>query len=95
MDQGKILTEDSPQGLIQRYCPGHSLALPDTIPEESLKDLDWPVEHQGKHWRIQTDDIPASLNALLARQLDLSALTIYSPSLEDVFLTLTGRSLRE
>ncbi len=95
MDQGQILTEDSPRGLIQRYCPGHTLELPQTLTAESLTDLGWPIEAQGKHWRIQTDDIPACLNALLARQVDLSELAIHSPSLEDVFLKLTGRSLRE
>lgn len=95
MDQGKILTEDSPRGLIQRYCPGHTLELPQTIAAEALSELSWPVERQGKHWRIQTDDIPACLNALLARQIDLSELAIHSPTLEDVFLKLTGRSLRE
>lgn len=95
MDQGKILTEDSPRGLIQRHCPGHTLELPETIAAEALSDLGWPLERRGKHWHIQTDDIPACLNALWARQIDLAELAIHSPTLEDVFLTLTGRSLRE
>ena len=35
------------------------------------------------------------LQTLMAREIDLSNISIHSPTLEDVFLVLTGKSLRE
>ena len=40
-------------------------------------------------------DINGCLNQLLALEVDLTEMTIRSPNLEDVFLELTGRQLRE
>ena len=44
---------------------------------------------------INTDDLNRCLKDLLALGVDLSEMTVRSPNLEDVFLGLTGRQLRE
>ena len=44
---------------------------------------------------ILTDDINACIRQLLAGNADLSEMTVRSPNLEDVFLELTGRQLRD
>ena len=44
---------------------------------------------------IQADDINACLDQLRALRVDLTEMTVRSPNLEDVFLELTGRQLRE
>jgi ABC-2 type transport system ATP-binding protein len=43
---------------------------------------------------IQTDDVNGCLNTLIGRGVDLSGMTVRSQNLEDLFLKLTGRSLR-
>lgn len=95
MDRGEILTEGTPRELIQRYCPGVQVLLPLSVNKEALKALSWPVETRADAHVIQTQDVKACLQALMEQKLDMSAMGVHSPTLEDVFLTLTGRSLRE
>ncbi len=95
MDQGKILTTGTPRELIQRYCPHITLQLPLTLPAEALTDLPWPVETRPSGHELHVTDAKEALKMLLARDIDLSNISIHSPNLEDVFLVLTGRSLRE
>ena len=44
---------------------------------------------------INTDDLNTCLGELMRRQVDLAEMTVRSPNLEDVFLNLTGRQLRD
>ena len=44
---------------------------------------------------IITSDVNACLDLLISQDVDLADLTVRSPSLESVFLNLTGRQLRE
>ena len=103
MDHGKIIACDTPLALVQelgqsatvrarftgRLAPGQLNGLPGVLDARiSLDQL-----------TLQTNDVPATLGALfdLARSLglELDNLTSTSATLEDVFLTYTGRSLRE
>ena len=55
--------------------------------------------HDGTKLRFQTDDVATTLRALLdvaeQNQVSLNDLHIKQPNLEDVFLDLTGRMIRE
>jgi len=57
------------------------------------------VEYGGDLLRIQTSDIVATLGALMELSkhsaVRLQDIHISQPSLEDVFLQLTGRTIRE
>jgi hypothetical protein len=44
---------------------------------------------------IQTDDLNRTLRELMAAGIDLSHIDVKPPSLETVFLNLTGRTLRD
>ena len=44
---------------------------------------------------ILTDDVNTALKRLVERGVDLNAVRVRTPNLEDVFLQLTGRRLRE
>jgi ABC-2 type transport system ATP-binding protein len=44
---------------------------------------------------IETADVNACLEKLMAEDINLAEITIRSPNLETVFLNLTGRQLRE
>ena len=95
MDKGTIIAEGSPTSLIQTYCRNATIHLPSSFNVEGLRDLDlnWSKEIDGT--RIDCENIDHTL-ALLARAgLDLSGMSISSANLEDVFLRLTGRQLRD
>ena len=53
----------------------------------------------GGSWALQVgaahETIPALLNLLTTLGMPLTELRTHSPTLEDVFVTLTGRSLRD
>jgi ABC-2 type transport system ATP-binding protein len=95
MDKGQILTSGSPRELISRYCPYVTIQLPLSIPAERFKGLPWALETRAGGHELHASDSRAVLNALIEREIDLSNINIHSPNLEDVFLVLTGRSLRE
>ncbi|MBW1865673.1 MAG: ABC transporter ATP-binding protein, partial [Deltaproteobacteria bacterium] len=44
---------------------------------------------------IETNDVNSCLYLLMSQHVDLTDLAVHSPSLESVFLNLTGRQLRE
>lgn len=95
MDKGKILTMGTPQELIKEHCPHVTIQLPRSLPPEKLFDLPWPVESRPGGHEIHATDARDVLKALMERDIDLSNIDIHAPDLEDVFLVLTGRSLRE
>jgi len=95
MDYGKIIARDTPQELIRQYSPEITVILPAKSIDRGLEKL--PLPHRSVHGsvEIQTGDVNACLDHLMSLKVDLSELTIRSPSLESVFLNLTGRQLRE
>jgi len=95
MDQGKILTQGSPRELIQRYCPYVSVLLSLNTDLKALEGLPWSIEERPHGFEVQAQDSHECLQELMLRKIDLSNVSIHSPNLEDVFLILTGRSLRE
>ncbi len=105
MDHGVIIAEDTPAGLIARL--GASATIECAADDESalaladLRALPGVTEVRAALDRqlIYTGDSEATLVALLrlasARGAKLSHLQIHAPTLEDVFLKLTGRQLRD
>ncbi|RIA55026.1 ATP-binding cassette domain-containing protein [Dichotomicrobium thermohalophilum] len=90
IDHGEILDEGSPEELISRHVKGHVYEIDKPVPEP-LKNGRWDSEDIGDSVLIyvqQQDDIRPALTK------DTSY--YHRPAnLEDVFLRLTGRQLRE
>lgn len=95
MDHGKVIAQGSPDGLIKRHCHGTTVVLPrDRLrchPDQLA--LQWHAV--GENIVVETDDINGCLKTLMAQAVDLNDVLIHSPNLEDVFLKLTGRKLRD
>ena len=94
MDVGKIITQGSPDTLLRKHYKNVIIELP-------LHDFDGDLggiahrilETQGII-EIETDNVNASLQELAARSSGLNGMKIRQPNLEDLFLDLTGHSLR-
>jgi ABC-2 type transport system ATP-binding protein len=96
MDNGKFIAEDSPEGLLNEHVKGTSILLPGPFPEERLMDFPFPwFRVRDDDIEIQTMDINACLAELVKRDVDLTGVTVRPQNLEDLFLKLTGHSLRE
>jgi ABC-2 type transport system ATP-binding protein len=94
MDVGKIITQGSPETLLKEHYKNVIIELPI---DEFDGDLDG-IEHRTLETQgiieIETDDVSASLQELAARTSGLNGMKIRQPNLEDLFLELTGHSLR-
>ncbi|HVN73315.1 MAG TPA: ABC transporter ATP-binding protein [Methanoregula sp.] len=95
MDNGKILVEGTPAELVQRHV-GEEVVEVETTDEvvSCLDELKIPYEHFGDVLQIATDSSREVAKILLERCRPRKVLT-RPATLEDVFLKLTGRTLRE
>ncbi|MBT8369808.1 MAG: ABC transporter ATP-binding protein [Desulfobacterales bacterium] len=95
MDYGKIIARGTPQELIKQYSPEMTVILPKKGFDLSADSLRLPYQEVKDTIEIKTKDVNSCLDLLISHQIDLSDLSVRSPSLETVFLNLTGRQLRE
>lgn len=93
MDKGGIIAQGTPEALLQEHFEGVWLELPveDFAPDE---ELPWNTHRTEKRIGIHTTDINATIQYLMDRNVALDGLRVKSPSLDDLFLDLTGRDLR-
>jgi len=95
VDRGFIIAEGSPAELITTYCKTNTITLPLTALDSKLSSLTIDVSTNGNMAAIRSDNVKQTLTTLLAADIDLTEMVIDSPDLEDVFLHLTGRKLRD
>ncbi|MCB1884904.1 MAG: ATP-binding cassette domain-containing protein [Geminicoccaceae bacterium] len=90
IDQGLVLAEDTPKGLIARHARGYAVEVEKPLPNgASLDGLE--AEDLGSSLLLFTDE-PERVLASLGPD---AAVHSRPANLEDVFLRLTGRKLRE
>ncbi len=94
MDHGHIIAMGSPQELLSEQGGGASILIHGQIDTSILEGIACRWFSQEGYVEIQTNNINQCLNALLARGVDLSGMTVRTPNLEDLFLKLTGTQLR-
>jgi len=105
VDHGKMIALGTPRELIASLGAGHVIEFAldgaGTIDESTLASLAGVTSARaaGGTWALQVraahQTIPLLLDTLASRGLPLTELRTHSPTLEDVFVTLTGRSLRD
>ena len=95
MDYGKIIAAGKPADLIKRHSPEMTVILPKQRFTPERDGLSMSYRDAGDTIEIETADVNACIEKLMAENINLAEITIRSPNLETVFLTLTGRQLRE
>jgi ABC-2 type transport system ATP-binding protein len=94
MDSGKIIIQGAPDELLRDHYKNTIIELPIADFSGELADLEHRVVDSLGVIEIETNDVNASLRELAARTSGLNRLKIRQPNLEDLFLDLTGHSLR-
>lgn len=94
MDAGKIVTQGSPDQLLRDRYEGLIIELPVSDVTGDLNGIEHRVIANTGIIEIVTSDVSASLSALSPVVRDLNHIKIRQPNLEDLFLDLTGHSLR-
>ncbi len=103
IDHGRLIAEGSPRELKQRSAGTTRIEVRLAHPEtdgtlQQLEGVSDCREFEGRYVLHSTrapQTIVALVKHLEARNNELSSLEISAPSLEDVFLELTGRRLRD
>ncbi|MBI9075352.1 MAG: ABC transporter ATP-binding protein [Desulfatibacillum sp.] len=98
MDQGRIVVKGSPATLLMEHGRGVLATLPASsfsMDALTLANEEIQVRRKGENIQFRTKDIKMCLEKLLQAGVDLHSITVRSPNLEDLFLDLTGRRLRE
>jgi len=106
VDHGKVIALGTPRDLIRSLGAEHvvDFALGNDgaqLDEAALRSIDGVRAARARAGGYELNvgalhqTVPALLGFLAARRLELAQLTTHSATLEDVFVSLTGRQLRE
>ncbi|MEQ1639059.1 MAG: ATP-binding cassette domain-containing protein, partial [Methylococcales bacterium] len=94
MDKGRILVQDTPEKLLQQHFDGVVIRLPKASGLSVQQGLPFEVYEVGELVEFITPDIQSAISELTQHQIPLEGLSIGTPNLENLFLKLTGHSLR-
>lgn len=103
MDQGKIMKLDSPANLIRALGAKAKITFSSkpSLPKEKFQEVAGALEvtEVDDSYKVYTSEIQPCLLGLLQKAADngsiVENLTVSGANLEDVFLNLTGRGLRD
>ncbi len=95
MDHGKIIARGVPRELLAEHYKNSILTLPaDALPAGFKPDPGSSLLPRGGRVEILSKEVNTSIEHLIKHQISLTHLLVRSPTLEDLFLELTGHSLR-
>jgi lipooligosaccharide transport system ATP-binding protein len=95
MDLGKIIEEGSPQELIQKHVGSHVVEVDNTpaVMKCLTEDGDKYEEFANRVHVFAAE--PEELSSKLMKRCNFDKVTVRQASLEDVFLKLTKKALRD
>lgn len=99
LDQGKLVALDTPDALKEKIG-GDAITIRSRQPQELIaklqQDLGFDATEVSDFIRLETEDGPGSIRAIMQTASDLvDSITLSKPSLEDVFIAMTGRQFAE
>lgn len=95
MDAGEIITQGSPDALLRKQYQGLIIELPLADITTELVDVEHNVIETLGIVEVVTTDVSASLQQLAPHVANLNHIKIRQPNLEDLFIDLTGHTLRD
>ena len=94
MDKGKIIERGAPRQLLTKHFEDVFIYLPSNNVEDSIREQNnWQL--QGDRILITSKNVERTLVSLIEQGIALDGLHVKSANLDDLFLKLTGHSLRE
>lgn len=102
MEHGRIIEIDTPEKIVARHCPQRTVVLDTANAQAQERFQQIPgvesVGCNGKRYTISghgDDFVTEVIHCLSDNQIRVTDFRTILPNLEDVFLKLTGRSIRE
>ena len=95
MDHGNIIAEGTPKGLLREHF-GHSyVCIDDADFHLTAEQFPETAVHNTDHYALETRSVSDTINRLISLNVDLKSLRVRTPTLDDLFLKLTGHHLRD
>lgn len=99
LDQGRLVALDTPDTLKDRIG-GDTITIrtrqPQALLEKLHNELNLSATEVSEFVRLETEDGPGTIRMIMQSASDLvDAITLAKPSLEDVFIAMTGRQFTE
>lgn len=102
IEHGRVIDIDTPQNLVNRHCPERSVVLATDDPHATERFRAIPrveaVSSNGSHLTIRgrgDDLVTAVIHCLSENRIRVTDFRTILPNLEDVFIKLTGHSIRD
>ncbi len=104
MDLGKMVALDTPNGLINKFTPESNISfrMQPPVPDEVVRGITGVktvTHHNHSEYAVTTltpqDTLAGIFQAAFDNQCIADEITMRRATLEDVFLKITGRSIRE
>ncbi len=95
MDVGKIIAQGSPDSLLREKYQGLIIELPLADVTADLTGMEHLVIENRGIVEVVTTDVSKSLQELAPQVTNLNNIKIRQPNLEDLFIDLTGHTLRD
>ncbi|MEN9827175.1 MAG: hypothetical protein RI953_2920 [Pseudomonadota bacterium] len=96
MDKGKIIARGAPKTLLKQYFEGQYIEIPEEdLLGESPEGLGFEFHRKNSQVEFHVPEVRAALGVFIQKNINLNRMSVRSASLEDLFLHLTGRGLRE
>lgn len=94
MDRGKIIAQGSPNALLAEHFHQVFVCLDDQACDAETAQKLGATRYKDQ-WQIAANHVETTLSELMAAEVPLTSLQIRSPTLDDLFLKLTGHTLRD
>jgi ABC-2 type transport system ATP-binding protein len=102
VDRGRVVDVDTPESLVRRHCPERTVVLTSAAPDLETRFRALPrvqsVSLAGERLTIagSGDDLVAAvIQCISEHRIPVREFRTVTPNLEDVFLKLTGHSMRD
>ncbi|MCW9013502.1 MAG: ABC transporter ATP-binding protein [Gammaproteobacteria bacterium] len=96
MDHGRIIAMGTPRELLAKHFDDVVLSLPSGADVSRLKQMDdVDIIQRDSTIELTTGDVNLTVKNLLQLDFDLTGMQIRQRTLEDLFLELTGKELRQ
>jgi len=95
MDAGKIIAQGAPDALLRKQYEGLIIELPLADITTDLNGVEHLVIENMGIVEVVTTDVSKSLQELAPHVTNLNHIKIRQPNLEDLFIDLTGHTLRD
>lgn len=102
IERGRIIDMDTPEQLIRKYCPERSVVVVTADPDaaqhfQTIPQVDEVIARNGKLTiRGSKDDLVSHvIKCISENRISVTDFRTLHPNLEDVFIKVTGHSIRD